>query len=113
MKNVDNGSEAGTIQARYHYRRWWSAFVLRRPCICLVPLALAGLSTALGLALSGHKVRVLEKMSRFGEPVGGVNVGPNVTKILTGWGLEKELEKMGAVVHDGSKLWDCELFAFP
>ncbi|KAH9066722.1 hypothetical protein EDB87DRAFT_1828071 [Lactarius vividus] len=70
--------------------------------------AIAGLSTAIGLALSGHKVRVLEKGSRLGQPAAGIRVPPNVTKILVGWGLEEEIRKKASLVREGSHLWNFE-----
>ncbi|KAH9004767.1 hypothetical protein EDB86DRAFT_1986536 [Lactarius hatsudake] len=76
--------------------------------IDLIPLAIAGLSTAIGLALSGHKVRVLERCSRLGQPASGIRVPPNVTKILVGWGLEEEIRKTASLVREGSHLWDFE-----
>jgi salicylate hydroxylase len=79
----------------------------------LVPLAISGLSTALGLALSGHKVRVLEKSPAFGEPPGGIRIPPNVTKILVGWGLEEELRKRAHLPREGTDLWDCKSFNVP
>ena len=88
-----------------------SLFVLRRAYIYLVPLAIAGLSTAIGLALSGHTVRVLEKSPRLEEPAGGIRLPPNVTKILVEWGLEEEKRKTASLVREGSNLWDCKFFA--
>jgi len=73
-------------------------------------LAIAGLSMAIGLAMCGHSVRVLEKSHRFGKPPGGVRLPPNVTKILVQWGLEDELRRRGSLVREGSHLWDCKLF---
>jgi hypothetical protein len=88
-----------------------SFFVLRLAYICLVCLAIAGLSTAIGLALSGHTVRVLEKSPRLEEPTGGIRLPPNVTRILVEWGLEEEIRKSASHVCEGSNLWDCKLFA--
>jgi salicylate hydroxylase len=87
-------------------------FVLRRAYICLIRLAIAGLSTAIGLALSGHTVRVLEKSSRLEESIGGICLPPNVTNILVEWGLEEEIKKTASLVCEGpgSNLWDCKLF---
>lgn len=75
-----------------------------------VPLAISGLSTAIGLALSGHKVRVLEKSPSLGEPAGGLRLSPNVTKILVQWGLEEEIRKAGHLVREGTNIWDCKSF---
>ena len=75
--------------------------------LCLASSAVAGFSTAIGLALSGHTVRILEKDPRLGNPPGGIRLPPNVTKILMQWGLEDELRKRGTLVREGSHLWDC------
>jgi len=63
---------------------------------------------ALGLALSGHTVRVLEKNQGLGANPGGIRVTPNVSKILAQWGLADELRKKGSLVREGSHLWDCK-----
>ena len=111
VKNVAN-SEAGSIQAGCHYRWWWLVVFLS--CVERISaeflLAIAGLSTAIGLALSGHKVRVFEKSPRLGQPAGGIRIPPNVTKILVEWGLEEEIRKTASLVREGSNLWDCKLF---
>jgi salicylate hydroxylase len=80
---------------------------LARPC--LASLAVAGFSMAIGLALSGHAVRVLERNSTLGKPPGGIRLPPNVTKILVQWGLEDELRRRGSLVREGSHLWECKL----
>src|SRR5712672_560069 len=67
---------------------------------------------AIGLAMSGHTVRVLEESSRLAIPFGGIRVPPNVTKILTQWGLEDDLRRKGTIIREGSNLWDCTLFYF-
>jgi salicylate hydroxylase len=76
--------------------------------ICLSSSAVAGLSAAIGLALSGHSVRVLEQRSRLGRPPGGIRLTPNVTKVLVQWGLEDELRKRGTVLREGTHLWNCK-----
>jgi len=63
---------------------------------------------ALGLALSGHTVRVLEKGQGLGTDPGGIRLTPNVTKILVQWGLADELRKRGSLVREGSHLWNCK-----
>jgi salicylate hydroxylase len=76
--------------------------------LCLAPLAVAGLSMALGLALSGHTVRVLEKSQGLGTNSAGISLPPNVTKILVQWGLADELRKKASLVREGTHLWDCK-----
>jgi hypothetical protein len=75
---------------------------------CLDPLAVAGLSVALGLALSGHTVRILEKNQGLGTNPGGMRLPPSVTKVLVQWGLADELRKRGSLVREGSRLWGCK-----
>ncbi len=78
-------------------------------CLCLASLAIAGLSMALGLALSGHTVRVLEKSETLGTTPGGIRLPPNVTKILVQWGLADELRERGSLVRGGTHIWDCKI----
>jgi 2-polyprenyl-6-methoxyphenol hydroxylase-like FAD-dependent oxidoreductase len=78
--------------------------------VYLAPLAIAGLSAAVGLAMSGHKVRVLERATRLEKAPGGIRLPPNVTKILVQWGLEEEIAKRGSIVQEGTNLYDCKLF---
>jgi hypothetical protein len=61
----------------------------------LTPLAVAALSMALGLALSGHTVRVPEKDQ------GGIRLAPNVTKILVHAGIERGTERRSARAESG------------
>ena len=53
---------------------------------------IGGLSAALALALKGRRVRVLEKASEFGEIGYGIQMGPNVSRMLDRLGLLKALE---------------------
>jgi salicylate hydroxylase len=53
---------------------------------------IGGLSVALALALKGRCVRVLEKAPEFGEIGYGIQMGPNVSRMLDRLGLLKALE---------------------
>ena len=53
---------------------------------------IGGLSVALALARKGRRVRVLEKASEFGEIGYGIQMGPNVSRMLDRLGLLKALE---------------------
>src|SRR6185503_6327353 len=53
---------------------------------------IGGLSAALALALKGRRVRVLEKATEFGEIGYGIQMGPNVSRMLDRLGLLKALE---------------------
>jgi salicylate hydroxylase len=53
---------------------------------------IGGLSAALALALKGRRVRVLEKAPEFGEIGYGIQMGPNVSRMLDRLGLLRALE---------------------
>ena len=53
---------------------------------------IGGLSAALALALKGRRVHVLEKAQEFGEIGYGIQMGPNVSRMLDRLGLLKALE---------------------
>jgi salicylate hydroxylase len=57
---------------------------------------IAGLAAALACAQTGRSVRVIERAAEFAEVGAGVQVGPNVTRILHGWGLERALAQLAA-----------------
>jgi len=53
---------------------------------------IGGLAAALALAQKGRKVRVLEKAAEFGEIGYGIQMGPNVARMLERLGVLKALE---------------------
>jgi salicylate hydroxylase len=53
---------------------------------------IGGLSAALALALKGRRVRVLEKAPEFGEIGYGIQMGPNVAKMLDRLGVLEAIE---------------------
>jgi len=53
---------------------------------------IGGLSVALALAHKGRRVRVLEKAPEFGEIGYGIQMGPNVSRMLDRLGILKALE---------------------
>ena len=53
---------------------------------------IGGLAVALALAQKGRKVRVLEKAAEFGEIGYGIQMGPNVARMLERLGVLKSLE---------------------
>ena len=57
---------------------------------------IGGLATALGAALSGRSVQLLEQASAFTEVGAGVQLGPNVVHVLEGWGLGDALRGVAA-----------------
>ena len=55
-----------------------------------------GLAAALACARAGHAVQLFERAPVFAEIGAGIQLGPNVTRILHGWGLHKPLEAVAA-----------------
>lgn len=53
---------------------------------------IGGLTTALMLARRGMQVRVLERAPEFAEVGAGLQLAPNVTRVLARWGLLDELD---------------------
>jgi len=56
---------------------------------------IGGLSNALALARTGHRVRVLERAPEFAEVGAGLQMAPNATRILREWGLLDEVIERG------------------
>ena len=52
---------------------------------------IGGLAAALALAQKGRRVRVLEKAAEFGEIGYGIQMGPNVSRMLDRLGVLKAL----------------------
>ena len=68
----------------------------------LVGGGIGGLAAALACGRSGHfglqgqGLRVVEQAPAFGELGAGVQLGPNVTRLLHGWGLQHDLALQAA-----------------
>jgi salicylate hydroxylase len=73
---------------------------------------MGGLATALACVKAGWTVRVFEQATRFAEVGAGIQLGPNATRILEGWGLAQALSSVAAFpqqlrvrsAQDGSEL---------
>ncbi|MDO9403367.1 MAG: FAD-dependent monooxygenase [Polaromonas sp.] len=57
---------------------------------------IGGLAGALSLARAGWDVRVFERAEAFSEVGAGIQIGPNVVRILQGWGLRDALQAVAA-----------------
>jgi salicylate hydroxylase len=71
--------------------------------IIIVGCGLGGLAAAHCLAQSGHKITILEAASKIGEVGTGIQVSPNLSRLLIRWGLGPQLEKL-AVAPEGCQL---------
>ena len=57
---------------------------------------IGGMAAALAAARAGWQVQVLERASAFSEVGAGVQIGPNVTRVLHAWGLQEALRAVAA-----------------
>lgn len=57
---------------------------------------IGGLAAALGCSRSGCTVELFERADAFGEVGAGIQIGPNVTRILARWGLSTALQRVAA-----------------
>lgn len=60
--------------------------------ILIVGCGLGGLAAAHCLAQAGHRITILESATAIGEVGAGIQVSPNVSRLLRRWGLGKALE---------------------
>ncbi|CAK9780354.1 unnamed protein product [Cutaneotrichosporon oleaginosum] len=70
--------------------------------VVVVGGGLGGLSAAISCTLAGHKVTVLEQAAQLGEVGAGIQLTPNVTRLLRSWGVYDELR--GSAVEPGN-IW--------
>ena len=61
---------------------------------------IGGLAAALALSLRGTDVQLIEQATAFTEVGAGIQIGPNVTRILRDWGLEAGLRRVASFPHE-------------
>lgn len=57
---------------------------------------IGGLAAALACARQGLPVQLLERAAQLSEVGAGIQIGPNVTRILQAWGLSEALNRVAA-----------------
>jgi salicylate hydroxylase len=57
---------------------------------------IGGLATALACSRAGTKVELFERADAFSEVGAGIQLGPNVVRVLHGWGLTDALNRVAA-----------------
>lgn len=58
---------------------------------------IAGLAAAVACGRAGMDTRVVERAAAFGEVGAGIQIGPNVTRILQRWGLDAALKRVASM----------------
>jgi len=64
--------------------------------VLIAGAGIGGLAAALACRRAGAAVRVYERAVAFGEVGAGIQIGPNVTRILHAWGLADALARVAA-----------------
>lgn len=64
--------------------------------IAIVGGGIGGLAAALACARDGHRIELFERASVFAELGAGIQLGPNVVKILDSWGLHQAVAEVAA-----------------
>lgn len=75
--------------------------------IIVVGCGLGGLTVAWCLGEAGHRITVLEAGSAIGEVGAGIQITPNLTRLLIRWGLADRLKEM-AVKPEAITFRRCE-----
>ncbi len=57
---------------------------------------IGGLAAALACSRAGWAVQLVERVGAFAEVGAGIQMGPNVVRVLHGWGLEQALRQVAA-----------------
>lgn len=65
--------------------------------VLIVGGGIAGLASALACGQAGCSVRLYERARSFQEVGAGIQIGPNVTRILQRWGLGRALEEVACL----------------
>ena len=75
--------------------------------ILIVGGGIGGLAAALACTEKGAKPLLIERAAHFSEFGAGIQMGPNVTRTLFSWGLEKALQEV-VFVPQSLQVKDCQ-----
>ncbi|KLO16029.1 FAD/NAD-binding domain-containing protein [Schizopora paradoxa] len=65
--------------------------------VIIIGCGLGGLATAYALGKAGHRVRIIESAPKIGEVGAGIQVTPNLSRILIRWGLGEQLKNIAVL----------------
>lgn len=63
--------------------------------IAIVGAGIGGLTAALALEARGHAITVYERRTGFGETGAGIQLSPNASRVLQGFGIDASLRRVG------------------
>ncbi|OYU13410.1 MAG: FAD-dependent oxidoreductase [Comamonadaceae bacterium PBBC1] len=69
---------------------------MARKQVLIAGAGIGGLAAALACAQHGLPVQLIERSAQFSEVGAGIQIGPNVTRILQAWGLGPALAQVAA-----------------
>jgi salicylate hydroxylase len=75
---------------------WGTIEIMNSSQALIAGAGIGGLAAALACSRAGWRVRVYERAPTFAEVGAGIQLGPNVVKILQAWGLNKALAQVAA-----------------
>ena len=76
--------------------------------ILIIGCGIGGLAAAHTLAHAGHNITIVESAAQIGEVGAGIQVTPNLSRLLIRWGLSEQLKKT-AVLPEAIAFRSCAL----
>lgn len=75
-------------------RGWGTIQIMNSPQVLITGAGIGGLAAALACSRAGRRVQVFERAPAFSEVGAGIQLGPNVVKVLQAWGLDTALAQV-------------------
>ena len=70
--------------------------IIDREKLVVVGGGIGGLATAIACIQKGMAIQLIERTPQYSHVGAGIQLGPNATRILQGWGLGQALERLAA-----------------
>ncbi|KAJ7796263.1 hypothetical protein B0H14DRAFT_28383 [Mycena olivaceomarginata] len=94
VRSRDSAVDGLALPQHQHVPNGDGARIGLRLHIVIVGGGIGGLSAAYCLGRAGHRITVLERASDITDVGAGIQVGPNLSRLLIRWGLGEQLEKL-------------------